>query len=80
MRNRKADMPTLKVKNIQTYIDANQDYRDKYYIITPEGDFYLHEGIRIPAKQFEMAMPVIDLQRAGLDKGFRLDGRTNWID
>ncbi len=73
-------MPTIKVKNIQSYIDAVRDKINLHYIIKPEGDFYLLDGVLVNAKLFDKAVAPIELQRNSIDKGFRLDGRSNWID
>lgn len=80
MRNRKATQPTLLVKNIQTYIDAINDKYNLHYVIKPEGDYYLVDGILLKASLVDRSLPSIVLQKATLDKGMRLDSRSNWID
>mgnify|MGYP007099629104 CR=1 FL=1 len=79
MRNRKEDLPTLKVKNIGPYLDSIRDAANKHFICLPDGSkFYCIGGKMIPEKDF--FMPMATLQRNITDKGFLLDGRSNWIE
>lgn len=80
MRNRKADMPTLKVKNIAHYIEGNKSMNNHTFVATSSGNFYSVGGIRIEAEIFERNFPPMQLQKAGIHKGKQLDGRSNWID
>lgn len=80
MNKRKSELPTLKVMNIQAYIDANKDAKNMHYIIKPDGDYYLINGVMVLASLFEKPTQAIQLQKAAVDKGLRLDGRTNWME
>lgn len=73
--------PYLIVKNIDVYIQANIDRSNSYAIIKPSGEYvYLCNGIEMPGNEFEANNPMPQLQKNAENKGYRLDGRTNWID
>jgi len=79
MRNRKADLPHIKVKNIGAYLDAVKDLKNRHYIIMPNGnEFYCVNNEMIPAVNMPTFMP--ELQKKSIYKGKNLDGRTNWVD
>jgi hypothetical protein len=81
MRNRKCDMPTIKVKNIQSYIDSYKERENNYAVIQPDGNyFYLVNGNVVNGLEFESEMPYPELQKNAVFKGQNLDGRSNWID
>lgn len=73
--------PYIKVKNISTYIAANRERDNHYAIYYPSGYFvYIHNGIAVDGIEFEANHPPPVLQENKLDKGFRLDSRSNWFD
>ena len=79
MRNRKADLPHIKVKNIGAYLDAVKDLKNRHYIIMPNGnEFYCINNEMIPAVCMPSEQP--KLQNVGVYKGNNLDGRSNWIE
>ena len=79
MRNRKADCPTIKVKNIGSYLDEIRDQKNRHYIIMPNGnDFFCVNNEMIPAVNIPTYIP--QLQKKGVYKGNNLDGRSNWIE
>jgi hypothetical protein len=69
----------LKVTGISAHIEGKRYIESHVFIVTANGNFYLQDGIRVPAKDFERAN-TIDLVPNKIDKGDLLDGRSKWIN
>jgi hypothetical protein len=64
------------VSGIAAYIEWFKELSSHTFIVTPEGNFYLVGGERIPANEFESSLPVVELQMNKINKGKCLDGRA----
>lgn len=50
--------PTIIVSNIKNHLHNRYMRLWSYFIISPEGGFYVVKGERIPAKTFESLYPI----------------------
>lgn len=56
--------PYITVKNISSYIAEKRYIESHIFIVTAHGNFYVQDGIRVPANEFEKGFNlVLDLNR-----------------
>lgn len=64
MNSNKQTNPTVIVTNISAWLNDRYIRMRNYYIETPDGRFYLVNGNRIAANEFEDAHPINELEIA----------------
>lgn len=77
-KSKNPNRPEIKVKGIAPHLDGLATLDRHVFIYTPEGkSFYLDNGLRIPAKEFEKIHTVPLLKNQNFqNKG--LDSRSNF--
>lgn len=79
MKRNRSKQHYIKVTGIKEYIEGNKWLGNIPFVITPFENFYLYNGQRVNAKEFEQAFPPVELVKNRIDKGEGKDGRTNWM-
>lgn len=72
----KRNKPTLKVTNIPAYLNWWYAISKLTFIATPIGNYYVVNGIRVRASEFELSMPMPVLIKNKINKGKLADGRV----